>query len=90
MQNIGVAIIGAGGVALANHLPGIALAPGAKVVALCDTDPAVLERALQRTGPVATFTDYQELLKHSGCRCGDRRDAELSACADHSGGGRGG
>ena len=63
MTHVGVAIIGAGAVALANHLPGLALAPGAKLVALCDTDRAVLGRAAQQTGVSATYTDYHELLK---------------------------
>lgn len=42
---IGVAVIGAGSIALANHLPGLALHPAARLVAVCDRDPAVLERA---------------------------------------------
>src|SRR5207248_999282 len=35
MSTIGVAIIGCGGITLQNHLPGLALCPEAKVVALC-------------------------------------------------------
>src|SRR5438309_3127898 len=60
---IGVAIIGSGGIALANHLPGFALCPDTKVVALCDSNPQVLEQASQRTGIKATYTDYREALK---------------------------
>ena len=60
---IGVAIIGSGAIALANHLPGFALCPDTKVVALCDSNPAVLEKASQSTGIKATYTDYHELLK---------------------------
>ena len=55
-------IIGSGGIALANHMPGFALCPGAQVVALCDSDPATLERASRQTGIAATFTDYRKLL----------------------------
>ena len=63
MGTIGIAIIGSGGIALANHLPGFALCPDAKVVALCDSDPAVLERASRSTGITATSTDYREILQ---------------------------
>ena len=42
---IRIALIGTGGISLANHVPGIALCPEARIVALCDVDPAALERA---------------------------------------------
>src|SRR5438067_1605160 len=60
MKQIGVAIIGCGGVTLQNHLPGLALCPNAKVVALCDSDPASLERASRQTGITVTSTKYEE------------------------------
>src|SRR5947209_4059829 len=60
---IGIAIIGSGGIALANHLPGFALCPDAKVVALCDTNPKVLAEASQKSGIKATYEDYREALK---------------------------
>jgi predicted dehydrogenase len=60
---IGIAIIGCGGITLQNHLPGLALCPETKVVALCDTDPATLERARQQTGVSATSTRHDDLLK---------------------------
>src|SRR5579864_8706637 len=59
---IGVAIIGSGAIALANHMPGFALCPDTKVVALCDSNPAVLEKARQSTGIKNTYSDYRELL----------------------------
>jgi predicted dehydrogenase len=62
---IGVGIIGSGGIALANHLPGFAYCPDTKVLALCDSNPAVLEKASQSTGIKATYTDYNEVLKRS-------------------------
>ena len=62
MKQVGVAIIGAGAIALANHLPGLALASQAKLVALCDSDPATLERASKQTGITTTFTDYHDAL----------------------------
>jgi predicted dehydrogenase len=61
---VGVAIIGTGAIALANHLPGLALVPQAKLVALCDSDPRVLDRAVRSTGVEASFPDYQSLLAH--------------------------
>ena len=63
MSNIGVAIIGSGAIALANHLPGFALCPQTRVVALCDTDPKTLEKAAAQTGIRHSYTDYREVLK---------------------------
>lgn len=63
MPTIGVALIGSGGIALANHVPGLALCPEAKLVALCDTNPETLEKAGKATGVVNTYTDYREALK---------------------------
>jgi predicted dehydrogenase len=63
MAQIGVAMIGTGGIALANHVPGIGLCPEAKLVALCDTNPATLEKARSATGIEKTYTDHRELLK---------------------------
>src|SRR5947209_882753 len=62
MKQIGVAIIGCGGIALQNHLPGLALCPETKVVALCDTDPATLERARQQTGVAVASTKHEEIV----------------------------
>src|SRR5260370_8423255 len=65
MPQIGVALIGSGGIALANHVPGIALCPEAKLVVLCDTNPATLEKASQLTGITETTTTYQDVLKRA-------------------------
>ena len=54
---IRVALIGNGGIALANHVPGVALCPDASVVALCDVNPVALERAAQATGVTRTTAD---------------------------------
>ncbi len=64
MTTVGVAIIGTGQIALANHLPGLNLLPNAKLVALCDTDEQTLKRAAEQTGVGATFTDFNRLLEH--------------------------
>jgi predicted dehydrogenase len=63
MKSIGVAIIGCGGITLQNHLPGLALCPDVKVVALCDTNPASLEAARLQTGVSVASTDYNDIVK---------------------------
>ena len=60
---INVAIIGCGGITLQNHLPGLALCPGVKVAALCDSDEASLQRAVSQTGATTVSCDYKEILK---------------------------
>ena len=63
MERIGFAIIGCGGITLQNHLPGLALCPQTRIVALCDSDPATLQRASQQCGVSARYSDYNEVLK---------------------------
>ncbi len=58
-----VAIVGCGGITLQNHLPGLALCPDVKVVALCDADAATLERARQQTGVPITSTRPEEIVR---------------------------
>ena len=62
MKSVGIAIIGCGGITLQNHLPGLALCPQARVVALCDADPATLERARGQTGVAVTSTRYEDIV----------------------------
>jgi predicted dehydrogenase len=62
MKEIGVALVGCGGITLQNHLPGLALCPQAKVVALCDANRAVVEKAGQQTGVKTISTDYKEIV----------------------------
>lgn len=49
------------------HIEGFRKTPGARVVALCDADSAVLEREAKkfrdRNEPIATFTDVRKLLE---------------------------
>ncbi|MST01146.1 MAG: Gfo/Idh/MocA family oxidoreductase [Pedosphaera sp.] len=63
MKTIGIALVGCGGITLQNHLPGLALCPDVKVVALCDADAATLDRARQQTGVTVTSTNYEEIVK---------------------------
>jgi predicted dehydrogenase len=62
MNTLNFAIIGCGGVALQNHLPGLALCPAVKVTALCDTDPATLERARQQTGVTVASPRFEDIV----------------------------
>jgi predicted dehydrogenase len=62
LSTIGVAIIGSGGIALANHLPGFALCSDTKVVALCDSNPETLAKASKQTGITATSTKWEEIV----------------------------
>ena len=65
MQQIGVGIVGCGGVTLQNHIPGLAMRADAKVVALCDTDAACLERAARETGVRTTTSKYEDVIARS-------------------------
>jgi predicted dehydrogenase len=65
-MSIGIAMIGCGGIALANHLPGFALCKEARVVALCDNNRDVLDRAGVQSGIKTLFTDYRQALTHPG------------------------
>jgi len=62
MATLGIALIGCGGIALANHLPGFALCPDVRVTALCDRDAAVLERARLASGVAFASTDHRAVL----------------------------
>jgi predicted dehydrogenase len=64
MSEIGVAIIGSGAIALANHLPGLALSRDrARVVALCDNDPATLERAARQVPGARAYADWRDVIR---------------------------
>src|SRR6266496_2774694 len=63
MNTLNFAIIGCGGITLQNHLPGLALCPEAKLVALCDNDAATLQRASLQTGIKGISTKYEELVQ---------------------------
>jgi predicted dehydrogenase len=63
MKNLGVAIIGCGGITLQNHLPGLALCEDVTLVGLCDSDPLTLERAQQQTHVRVTSSDYRDLVR---------------------------
>jgi predicted dehydrogenase len=64
--SISVALIGTGGIALANHLPGISGCRDAAVTALCDANPTVLAEAARVSGISRTSTDPDALIRESG------------------------
>jgi predicted dehydrogenase len=60
MNQLGIAIIGSGGISLQNHLPGLALCPDVAVTTLCDSNAETLAKA-QKVCPKATaVSDYRE------------------------------
>jgi len=63
MDQIGIAIVGCGGITLQNHLPGLAVCPAVSVVAVCDTDATVLDRAKQQTGARFASANYEEIVR---------------------------
>ncbi len=60
MSNLGIAIVGTGGISLQNHLPGLALCRNVVVRALCDANPATLEAARQTVGGTPFTTNRWE------------------------------
>jgi predicted dehydrogenase len=65
MRDLGILIIGTGKVSLANHVPGVAMTKHARIVALCDSNPAVLEQASAQTGVSRTYSNYEKALNDS-------------------------
>lgn len=57
-----VALIGTGGVAAQNHIPGFKTHPAAEIVALCDSSPAALESAVRASGVTRTYADYRRVI----------------------------
>ncbi|MDG1892172.1 MAG: Gfo/Idh/MocA family oxidoreductase [Verrucomicrobiota bacterium] len=62
MSEIRIAIIGCGGIALQNHLPGISMCKDARLNALCDTQPNTLEQAMSQTGVSVGSTRFEEIV----------------------------
>jgi predicted dehydrogenase len=58
-ERVRLAIVGAGAVSGYHHVPAIALDPRAELVAVCDADPALLERRQRDWGIDRTTTDVE-------------------------------
>ena len=62
MSALNFAIVGAGGITLQNHLPGLALCSEVRVRAVCDANPATLEQARSSTGAPVASGDWREVV----------------------------
>lgn len=62
LKEIGVGVIGTGGIASGVHMPGLRLIPGVQITALCDTQPELLAKRAAETGVDTTFADYHDLI----------------------------
>ncbi|MEP6651088.1 MAG: Gfo/Idh/MocA family oxidoreductase, partial [Lapillicoccus sp.] len=65
MSELNIGLIGAGRIAQAAHLPALARATGARLVALCDPSLALAEQVANRYA-VPGYTDLDQLLAHPG------------------------
>lgn len=77
-KHLGVALVGCGGIALANHLPGLILCSGARVTGLCDSNEGNLKNAVESTGIKTASTDYNDIVTH------DDVDAVIVATPNHT------
>lgn len=75
MEKLKVAVIGAGAIAR-NHVQGYRNA-GAEVLAICDVNPAALEKAKTEMNIPAGFTDIKKIL-------GDKAIAAVSICTPNA------
>jgi len=74
------AVIGCGGVTLQNHLPGLALCPEVKVVALCDADEKRAENSFKKFSEARRFSDFRKIFDEME----NQIDAVLVATPDHT------
>ena len=58
-----VGIVGTGGIARNDHIPGWQTIPDVEIVAVCDIDKARAATAGQQAGTTAVFTDYKKLMQ---------------------------
>jgi predicted dehydrogenase len=63
-KTIRVGIIGVGGIARGQHIPGYLLSDDVEILALCDVDETALRAAGERYGVSRLTTDYQTLLDY--------------------------
>ena len=75
-DDIGLAVIGAGGMGMADVATALRI-PGVKLVAACDVFDGRLEAARERHGDIFTTRDYREVLAR------DDVDAVIVGTPDH-------
>jgi predicted dehydrogenase len=65
-RTVNVGLIGVGGIAAFTHYPGMKTAPGARVIAMTDTDHGLLERRAKEWPELRACSSVEELLGVSG------------------------
>lgn len=60
-KKVRIAIVGAGAVSDYHHVPGIRLDPRAELVAVCDSDPGLLEKRKTQWGVSKVTTDFESI-----------------------------
>src|SRR5437773_713506 len=65
-RSVNVGLIGVGGIAAFTHFPGMKTAPGARVIAMTDTDAGLLRQRAQEWAGVKTCETVEELLGTPG------------------------
>ncbi|MCB0109371.1 MAG: Gfo/Idh/MocA family oxidoreductase, partial [Caldilineaceae bacterium] len=61
-QMIRVGLVGCGGIAQSQHLPGYLRTENVEIAALCDVNATLLHRVAEQYGVTACYSDYRELL----------------------------
>ena len=62
-SKIGVGIIGAGGIAVSQHIPGYLKCPDVQILAVCDVDEERAKKAAEQFNIPHVFSDYKKLLE---------------------------
>ena len=65
-EPIRVGIVGLGGIARAQHVPGYLMCDGVEIAALCDLNEAALREVARICGAPRCYADYHEMLAHEG------------------------
>ncbi len=63
LENVRLAMIGAGGMANAVHYPSLASFADAEIVAICDLDPARLQTTADKYGIEKRYTNYRQMIE---------------------------
>ena len=88
-RKVRVAFIGTGAVTAYHHLPGLRLDPRAELVAICDTDPEILEKRQAEWNVDARHDRPRGVVPARLGRRGGDRHAQRHASADRRGRGPG-
>ncbi len=77
-SHVRMGIIGAGAVSDYHHVPGIRLDPRARLVGVCDSNPALVEQRQQQWQCEVALTDYETFCRHP------QIDAVIIATPNHT------